>query len=89
VGRKLRTVKGWLSWRNDNAAHLVLLLNGGVALLAGFAVAAQWQSSIGWGLAIAAAAFGRDPQSVRRPGQTREKTSLAMLARRKLSVSYF
>jgi hypothetical protein len=44
MGRALRTVKGWLSWRNDAAAQIVVMLNFVVSVIAGVAAGAWLES---------------------------------------------
>jgi hypothetical protein len=56
VGRKLRTVKGWMSWRNDATAHIVFVLNAGVSLVAGIVAGTHFESAV-LGLGIAVGAF--------------------------------
>jgi len=47
-----------MAGQNDARAHLIFLLNGGVALVAAFFAAASGKVSVAWGLAIAGAIFG-------------------------------
>jgi hypothetical protein len=50
-------VRAWFASQHDARAHLIFLVNAGVALIAGAAAAIDWQLRLGWGVLIAAAAF--------------------------------
>jgi hypothetical protein len=57
VGRRLRTARAWFASQHDARAHLIFLINAGVAVVAGAAAALEWRLTTGWGVAIAAGAF--------------------------------
>ena len=50
-------MRAWMSSVNDALAHFVLLINGAVALVAGFFAAASGRVSVEWGFAIAGVIF--------------------------------